>query len=140
MKYVIATLISIMLLVAVPSGFAQVHKYIQEQENVRHVAANLTMHLAKKGTLQPANIQSIVSSFLQDEILKKALPIDSDKVTIIITRENGFSDEELTAYDTFKVVVHYPRPRLIAWLDVVPDLNMELYGTMEPVPHYKEGT
>lgn len=138
LKNIIATLLAIMVLIVVPSGFAQVHKYIQDTQDVRHLAFDLSTYLAKKGTLDPTNVSVIVSAFLTKEIQEKALSLDLGKLSVNVVRVNGFSDQELTAYDSFKVIVDYPKPRLIEWLNQVPNLHEEIINTIEPVPHYKE--
>jgi|UPI0005D0EA0F hypothetical protein len=130
---------SLLLLPIVPAGFASVHKYIQVQNDVFHVTASLTTYLSKRGTLQPSEVDRLVQEFVQEEVASQALPLEPDQFSVRVTRENGsLSDEELTAYDTFQVAVDYPRPWLVSWLQA-PDIHVELTGTMEPVPHYKEG-
>ncbi len=139
MKNIVALFMVVIVLLIVPSGFYQVHAYIQQRENVQHTTANLTMYLSKKGTLDPNRINQIVADFLQQEIGEKALPLNQQKMKVQVTRVDGISDHELTAYDTFRVRVTYPKPWLAAWMGNVSDITVEMIGTMEPLPPDKEG-
>lgn len=138
MKQTVAFLMSLLLLILIPTGFASIHNYIQTADKVSHLAANLTMFLSKKGTLKPNQVSLLVEEFVSNEIRQNALDLDPSLIKTEVSREvNTFSDEELTAYDTFRVAVDYPRPWMVAWL-LAPDIHVEWVGTMEPVPHYKE--
>lgn len=138
MKNMISLLMSLLLLILIPTGFASIHNYIQTQDKVSHLTANLSLYLSKKGTLKPSQVQALVTEFITNEIEQNALELDAAALNLIVTREtDSFSDEELTAYDTFRVAASYPRPWMVAWLPA-PDIQVEWIGTMEPVPHYKE--
>lgn len=138
MKNITALLLVLMLLLILPSGFSQVHRYIQEKDNVRHVTADLVKYLSKRGTLRPSTSGDLVNTYLDNQIAKSALRLNRPNISVTISRADALSDQELTAYDNFKVSVRYPKPPLLAWIDVISDLDYTLYGTMEPVPHYKE--
>ncbi|MGK5511955.1 hypothetical protein [Brevibacillus formosus] len=138
MKNPIALLMCMLLVIMIPAGFASIHNYILTTNKVSHLAADLTMYLSKKGTLKPSQVSTLVSEFVSDEIEQNALELDAAKLNVTVTRgSDTFSDEELTAYDTFQVAVDYPRPWMVSWL-LAPDIHVVWIGTMEPVPHYKE--
>lgn len=138
MKNIIALLMCLMLLIMIPAGFVSIHVYIMTESKVSHLAAGLTMYLSKKGTLKPSQASTLVKEYIASEIQQQALELDPTKVNVVVTKDNdSFSDEELTAYDTFQVAVDYPRPWMASWLQA-PDIHVEWAGTMEPVPHYKE--
>lgn len=138
MKNLIALLMCLLLLILIPTGFASIHNYIQVQDKVSHLAANLTAFLSKKGTLKPDQSSDLVEEFVENEIQENALELDPALIEVVVTRDTDtFSEEELTAYDTFQVAVTYPRPWMVAFLNA-PDIAVVWNGTMEPVPHYKE--
>ncbi|WP_419879626.1 hypothetical protein [Brevibacillus centrosporus] len=140
MKNLISLLLSLLLLVLIPTGFASIHNYIQTKDKVSHLAASLTAYLSKRGTLKPSTSSTLVQDFVTNEINENALELDPNQLHVVVTREvDAFSDEELTAYDKFQVAVEYPRPWMVAWLaEAAPNYQVKWTGTMEPVPHYKE--
>lgn len=135
MSNYIATLLVLLGIVIIPTGFAQVHVVAQLKQELRQIQADAVKKLEATGSIPIDKAKMNMQAFVREEIAAKKYRLSEQKLGITIVRSGGISTNELTYNDEFVVTITYQRPLLASFFSDRRDFHFEMAGTMEPLPY-----
>ncbi|MGG0937179.1 hypothetical protein ABHN11_13830 [Brevibacillus centrosporus] len=135
MNNYLGTLLSILVMFLISSGFVQVHTVEQMKQELRELQADAVKKVEAEGNLLPANTGPLLRTYLADEIANKNFRLDINKMNITVSRTTGISDDALTYNDEFLCTLTYEKPKLVAFFQNNKKFVFSMRGTMEPLPY-----
>ncbi|MGG4499148.1 hypothetical protein [Brevibacillus reuszeri] len=131
----IGTLLSLLVMILIPVGFAQVHVVEQVKQELREIQADAVKKIEAEGNLLPSNTKPLLQAFIASEFETKKFRLDMNKLKLQVSRTDGISDNALTYNDEFMCTITYEKLNLVAFFQSNRNFVHTMFGTMEPLPY-----
>lgn len=130
MSQLIATLLSVMLLLIVPLGLVQVHTVMSAKSELLDLSLAATKFISNRGATSDGDIEHAVRSFIRQELENKAFHLDEADITITLTR-NVAADPRLWSHeDVFTLRLELPYPRITNLFTKYHAISVSRMGTV----------
>lgn len=112
MSQLITTIISVMLLLVVPLGVAQIHTVLQIKSECLELSFAATKFLTNHGGKNETEVLRDLKQFIAVEVRDKAYHVSSDDITISVTRIQTTFPTVWSHEDEFQLSMSIPYPVL----------------------------
>lgn len=112
MGQLIATIVSVMVLILVPAGIMQIHTVVQAHNELLEISTAAAKYVSNHGGISDAAVEQGVRHFVRQELATKSFRVLDSDLQVSVTRTKSDDPVLWSHEDEFRLRLEIPFPRI----------------------------